>query len=158
VGVVGSVTTAGRLVPFHVVAIGVAWSFVPVIHALTVAVVARLARVRLPVVRAVELHMAGNGPYLLSFFFVGGVVLLSPDVASTFRWLLDTAILPVVAGATIFSGGLTTYAFHRTCGGSTRRRALLLLGAEWLVKVVLCLAWYGLIDNLAPQFLGERAP
>jgi hypothetical protein len=156
IGAAGAFTTAGRLVPAHVAFVAAAWCFVPVIQAATAAAVSRRAQARLPVARAVELHMAGNGPYLVFFFALSAVVLFAPDVRAAFGALLSWGVLPAMVVAMLASGSLTSYAFYRVCGESSRRRALALLGVEWLLKVSLCVAWYALIDNLAPQFLGPR--
>jgi hypothetical protein len=80
VGVVGAFTTAGRLVLVHVLSIAAAWSFVPVIQAITVAFVARRCSKRLPALRAIDLHMAGNGPYFAFFLSLTAVILFAPDV------------------------------------------------------------------------------
>lgn len=157
VGVVGSIATAGRLVAAHIVWIAVAWIFVPVIHALTVAATLRACPKKLPPTRAIELHMAGNGPYLAFFFALALVIVASSDVARSFGWLVESLVLPLAGALTLFGGAVTSYAFYRVCGAASVRRALGLLVAEWAVKVLLCLAWYAFIDNLAPQFLGARA-
>lgn len=156
IGVVGSLTTVGRLVGAHVLSIAAAWIFVPAIHAAMVAVTRRLSPTRLPAARAIELHMAGNGPYLALFFGLAVVVVVSPDVAGTFRWLIDTKVLPLAVLLTLLWASVTSYAFYRTCAGAHPRRAIVLLAAEWVLKVVLCLVWYASIDNLAPQFFGPR--
>ena len=100
--------------------------------------------------------MAGNGPYALFFFALSAVVLFAGDVAAAFRSLLSWGILPVAVVAMLGGGSLTSYAFYRVCGGESRKRAFALLGIEWLLKVSLCLVWYQLMDNLAPQFFGPR--
>ncbi|NUO53888.1 MAG: hypothetical protein HOV80_34015 [Polyangiaceae bacterium] len=156
IGVTGAITTAGRLVPAHVLLVAAAWAFVPVLQIATVAAVSRRCTRSMTVARAVDLHMAGNGAYAGFFFALSAVVLFAPDVADAFSRLLSWAILPVAIVAMLFGGSLTSYAFYRVCGGDSRKRALVLLLIEWLLKVSLCLVWYHLMDNLAPQFLGQR--
>jgi hypothetical protein len=130
VGVTGAITTAGRLVPAHVALIALAWSFVPVLQAITAAVVSRRSTNRLPIARAIELHLAGNGPALLFFFALAALVLLAPDVGGAFRWLLARGVLPAAVVATLTGGAVTSFAFYRVCGGDSRRRAFALLGLE----------------------------
>ncbi len=154
--VVGSLTTAGRFVAGHLLGIALAWSFVPMLQAVTIAITSRLAPKRLSLARAVELHMAGNGPYLAFFIGVAAVILGARDVSATFAWLVDSYVLASAGGAMIFGGAVTSYAFYRSCTGATRRRALGLLAVEWVVKVGITLAWFAAMDNLAPQLLGPR--
>jgi len=151
-----TVTTAGRLVPSHLVLVALAWSFLPVLQALVVGFVSRRTKARLAVLDAVALHMAGNGPYLLFLLSLAAVVLVAPDVAGAFGWLMSSRVLPALGVLTIAAAAVTSFAFYRVCGGESRRRALGLLGVEWLAKIALLVAWYALIDNLAPQFLGPR--
>lgn len=156
IGVAGAITTAGRLVPAHLLLVALAWVFVPVLQAATVAAVSRSSTRKMTIARAVDLHMAGNGSYAVFFFALSALVLVAPDVAGAFSRLLSWGILPLAIVAMVFGGSLTSYAFYRVCGEDSRRRALSLLAIEWLLKVSLCLVWYHLMDNLAPQFLGQR--
>lgn len=155
-GCVGSLVAAGRLVAFHVLFIAVAWSFAPWIQSLTVGVVSRLCRETISVPRAIELHMAGNGPWLALFIALSGVLLFSSDVAATLGWLLGTSVLLIAGLLTILGGLLTGFAFYRVCGRCGARRAVALVGLEALLRTLLVLGWYASIDNLAPQFLGAR--
>lgn len=157
VAVAGSFTTAGRLVPFHFVSIAMAWLFVPAIHALIVGSTRLGCPTRPPLPRAIELHMAGNGPYLALFLFLSAIVALAPDPGAAFRWLLSTSVLMVIVLLAIVGGSITSFAFYRVCGEASRRRAAALLFFEWAVKVLLCVAWYAAIDNIAPQFFGPRS-
>jgi hypothetical protein len=156
IGAAGAITTAGRLVPAHVVLVAAAWAFVPVLQMATVAATSRRSTRPIAVARAIDLHMAGNGVYAIFFFALSAIVLFAPDVAAAFGALLSWGILPLAIVGMLAGGSLTSYAFYRVCGGESRRGALALLGIEWLLKVSLCLVWYHLIDNLAPQFLGPR--
>lgn len=158
VAVVGSLTTAGRFVAGHLLVIAAAWSFVPMLQGLTIAITSRLAPKRLTLARAVELHMAGNGPYLVFFVALAAIILGARDVSATFAWLVDSYVLAFAGGAMIFGGAVTSYAFYRTCTGAGRRRALGLLAIEWVVKVGLTLTWFATMDNLAPQLFGPRGP
>lgn len=155
-GCVGSLVAAGRLVAFHVLFIGVAWGFAPLIQGVTVGVASRLCTRRMGVARAVSLHMAGNGPWLAFFIALAGLLLFSSDVAATLGWLFGTSILLISGLLTIVAGLLTSFAFYRVCGACGTRRAVALVGLEALLRVVLVLGWYASIDNLAPQFLGAR--
>ena len=156
IGAVVAITTAGRLVPAHVALVAIAWSFVPALQALVVSFVSRRTTKRLGLAEAIDLHMAGNGPYLAFLLSIAGVVLLAPDVRAAFGWLMGSRVLPAIGIATVAGAMLTSFAFYRVCGGDRPRRALALLGVEWLAKAALLVAWYALIDNLAPQFLGPR--
>jgi hypothetical protein len=157
VAVAGSLTTAGRVVPLHFVSIAMAWLFVPAIHALVVTATRLACPKKLPLARAIGLHMAGNGPYLALFLLLSAIIAVLPDPGAALRWLLSTSVLLVVVLAAIVGGSITSFAFYRICGEATRGRAAALLFFEWVVKVLLCIAWYASIDNIAPQFFGPRS-
>jgi hypothetical protein len=54
-------------------------------------------------------------------------------------------------------GGFIAWAFVREVLKLTAARALGVLLAEWVLRLVLLLGWYGLMNNLLPQALGIRS-
>jgi hypothetical protein len=158
-GVVTSLTSSGRVLPHHVVFSGAAWSFVPLLQIILVTTTWLIDRRRRPWASAVELHFAGNGPYLLLLLGLACMTMLPPDVGTLFAWLLGSGVLPGLAILTLLWGATTSFAFYRVVYGRSRLSAAGLLGVEWALKLLLVFGWYHSLDNLVPQFIGPaRTP
>lgn len=152
-----SLTTSGRLLPIHFLASPIAWAFVPTIQLASVAIVwGVLARRRIPLVRALGLHLAGNGPWMLFMLGMTAAVLLSPDVGATFLFLLDTPALAIVLVVVIVHGMVTGLAFWREGVGLKGGMASVAVAVEYTSRIALFLLWFAQIDNLVPEFSGAR--
>ena len=144
-----SVTREPRLE--HVLLSAAAWAFVPIIQLASTCVLG-LALRRRDLASLCDLSFAGNGPHVVSATLIA--------LLSCFE--LDGALLrygPVVGVAMLgqLYGGLLAWAFAREVLKLTPARALMALLAEWLLRVLLLIGWYGLMNNLLPQALGIRS-
>jgi hypothetical protein len=119
-----SLTSAGRLVAFHVASTMVFWAFIPAVQAAVFLVTLRVVGGR-PASRAaaLALYFAGHGPWMVLFLLLAGVCLFVPDVYATMTWLLRRGVIPVLLLVTIAWSGLLTFACFRAGVGMTRRRA-----------------------------------
>lgn len=150
--VVVSLTTAGRLVPSHLVSAFLAWSFVPAIQLVAASLGIHVARRGLDLRRVLSIYAAGNGPWLLVFTIVPAAMVLAPETAVSF-WI-ERGLVPIVVGGALLAGVWLTYVFHRAALGVGALRALAATAVDLAVKVLLSLAWFQVMDNLVPQFLG----
>ena len=144
-----SVTREPRLE--HVLLSGAAWAFVPIIQLASTCVVG-LALRRRDLAALCDLSFAGNGPHVVSAMLIA--------VLSCFE--LHGPLLrygPIVGLAMLgqLYGGFIAWAFVREVLKLTAARALGVLLAEWVLRLVLLLGWYGLMNNLLPQALGIRS-
>ena len=147
-----SLTTAGRLVPWHVVSGFVAWSFIPAIQLIGASIGVHVARRGLDLRRVLSIYSAGNGPWLVVFTVIPAAMVLWPGTALSF-WI-ERGVLPFVIGAALLFGVWLTYLFHRTVLEVGARRAIVATCVDLVVKVALSLAWFQAMDNLIPQLLG----
>lgn len=155
--IAGSVAliTAGRL-PIHlVVGTAVFWSMVPVLQVLMVLGGHAVSNRRMPRMRAIGLHMAGNAPMLLWLLLCAGLCLFAPNVYEAFSWALRPIIAPALLLALVY-GSVLSFAFYRSALEQSRARAALSLFVEIVLKVGLVVAWYMALDNIVPQLSGSR--
>ncbi|MBK7398301.1 MAG: hypothetical protein IPJ34_18910 [Myxococcales bacterium] len=150
-----SLTTAGRLVPFHVASIVVTWGFVPAWQAL--AVLAGHAVARSPRSRrdALGLYFAGHAPWQLLLLLVAGVCVLVSDPAAVGAFALRRGILPALVLSTAFAGILLTHASYRAGHALPRGRAIAATLTFYLVYVGGIVGWYLAQGQLQP-LLGYR--
>jgi len=98
-----SLTIGGRVMPRLVADAVLSFAFVPIVEIAAFAVVFRTGRSSLPFRRGVDLHFAGNGPWLLWIILVGALSVALPP-RTFLRWmdpLLLSALLPAVWCAVI---------------------------------------------------------
>lgn len=155
IGTMVSFTAAGRLTVPLVLNAMIAWAFVPVFQILVVTVTYFVLRPRTGLVRALSLHLAGNGPLLLFCLVPSAVVLFPTHVYDAFSFLLDKRILPGIMVAAFVWGGVLSAAYYRVGLGISRWRTALVTFIDVIVKWVLVLAYYLSIDNIVPQFVGK---
>lgn len=155
--IAGSVAliTAGRL-PIHLV-VGTAafWGMVPVLQALMILGGHAVSNRRMPRLRAIGLHMAGNAPMLLWLVLCAGLCLFAPNVYEAFSWALRPIIAPGLILAFVY-GSVLSFAFYRSALEQSRSRAALSLLVELVLKIGLVVAWYMALDNIVPQLSGSR--
>ena len=112
VGAFVSLTSAGRLVAFHLISTMAFWAFLPLVQAGVFVAVLRVVRPpRPPPARGLHLYFAGHGPWMALFLILAGVCLLAPDVAATMAWLLGSGVLPGLLLVTVAWSALITYAW-----------------------------------------------
>ncbi len=147
-----SMTTAGRLVPSHLVLGLVAWSFVPAIQLVAASLGIHVAHRGLDLRRVLSIYAAGNGPFLVLLSVVPAAMVLVPG--SAFSFWIELGALPAAIGVALLLGVWLTYLFHRVALGVSPGRAALATTVDLVSKVLLSLAWFAGMDNLVPQFLG----
>jgi hypothetical protein len=108
-----SLTSAGRLVWYHVLFAMIAWGFVPALQILFVALSMRIFGSEVPLRRAIDLFYTGYAPWLFFLLALAGLCAFAPDPWHTFERLLDVGVLfgafLVVSGWSI----LLTFAFFK---------------------------------------------
>lgn len=154
-GVFVSLTTAGRLVPFHVASIMLMWAFVPAWQALAVLAGRAVGRSAVPVRHSLGLYYAGHAPWLLLLLLVAGVCVLAPDPAAVGAFALRRGVLPALVLSAAFAGILSTHASFRAGHGLPRGRAIAATCTFYLVYVGGIVAWYLAQGQLQP-LLGYR--
>jgi hypothetical protein len=152
VGAFVSLTTAGRLVAFHVLSTMVFWSFVPLVQAGVFVVVLRVIRPpRRPPAQGLALYFAGHGPWMVFFMLIAGICLMAPDVAATMTWLLRTGVLPGLMLATIVWSALLTYACFRVGVGLARGRAAAATALFYAGFSGVIVGYYLAMNEIQPQ-------
>jgi hypothetical protein len=151
IGVFVSITSAGRLVAFHVVGTMVFWSFLPLIQGAVFAVVVRLVAPRFGVKPALALHFRGYAPWHLFLLAVAGVCLFAPDVAATMTALLRVGVLPGLLVATWIASGLLTFACFRSGIGLPRGLSIAATALYYLGYVITIVSYYLAMNQIQPQ-------
>lgn len=144
-----SITTAGRVVPWHLVGVAVSWSFLFALQAIALRVSLAAGRAHTPFARAYALYLAGHGPWWLLLTSVAAVCLVARDVAAVFRALLSSGALPAMLLATVLWGAVITHTLMRAVC-PTRGRAALATAAFYATLVALIVGWYVATDELPP--------
>ena len=149
-----SLTTAGRLVAFHVVGTMISWSFVPAVQALVFALVLRLLdppRARSGLVPALSLYFTGHGPWLIFLLLVAGICLFVPDVYTTMMRLLGSGVLPLAMLGIIVWSMVTTFACFRAGIGFSRGRASAATALFYMGFTVVIVGYYLAMNQIQPQ-------
>jgi hypothetical protein len=154
VGAFVSLTSAGRLVAFHVASAFVFYLFAPVVQAASIALATRAVAPAASVPRALSLYFSGFLPWKLLLLFVAIVPLVAPDAYEGFIWILRTGILPGSMLVTIGYSVALTYAGFRAGLELSRPRALAATAIHYVVFVGLIVGWYVVTNQLPPQFPG----
>ncbi len=146
-----SITSAGRLVAFHVASTMVFWSFAPLAQLAVFASVTRLLAPTFSPGRALSLYLGGHGPWLLLMTLIAGVCLLAPDVYAAARWMLDHGVLPGLLLVATLWAGVLTFACFRAGIGLSRARAALATGLFYLGYVGVIVGYYLVTNQIQPQ-------
>ena len=147
-----SLSSAGRLVAFHVVSTMAFWAFVPLVQAAVFLVVLRLVGApRRPPAHGLDLYFAGHGPWLLFLNGLAGVCLVAPDVYAAMTWLLRSYVLPGLMLGTIAWSGLLTYACFRAGLGLPRGRAGAATALFYLGFSGVIVGYYLAMNEIQPQ-------
>jgi len=143
-----SLTSAGRLVWYHLLFPAVAWSFAPLFQALWVALVSRGAPRALPLGRRLDLYFRGQAPWYLWMLFIAGLCLFTPHARLAFEAL--TPVVVVTLLATFVASGLLTYAYFRAALGFSRWAATARTGAFYLLYGGGGVVYFLATDQLIP--------
>lgn len=150
-GVFVSLTTAGRVVPAHVVGTALMWSFLPALQALALRVALAAGRSDAPFRATLSRYYAGHGPWYALLLATAGVCLFAPEVGKAFRWLLQSGVLPAALLATLLWGGVVQAALLRSVCPTRARTALAM--TSFYVTLGGCIAgWYVAAGALLPLF------
>lgn len=151
IGAFVSITSAGRLVTFHVAGTMAFWSFLPLIQGLVFGAVVRLVAPKQSVKAALALHFRGYALWHLFLLAVSGVCLFAPDVAAAMTALLSTGVLPGLLVATWVGSGVLTFACFRSGIGLSRARASAATALYYLGYVGTIVAYYLAMNQIQPQ-------
>lgn len=151
IGAFVSITSAGRLVAFHLVGTMVFWSFLPLIQGAVFASVTRLVAPEEPLGSALALHFRGYAPWHLFLLAVAGVCLFAPDVAAAMTTLLRAGVLPGLLVATWIGSGVLTFACFRSGIGLSRRRASAATALYYFGYVSAIVGYYLAMNQIQPQ-------
>jgi hypothetical protein len=151
-GAVVSLLTAGRIVPFHVVSVPLAWSFVFFLQIGAVFVATRLFARRRSFAHAVDLLFVGQAPWSLLLLAVTGALLFAPSAYAAFGFMMQSgALIGGMLAAIAYSAWLTL-ACYRAGLGLGWGRAL----AAWLLHYLCyggCIVGYFLATNQIQSML-----
>ncbi|MDB4938218.1 MAG: hypothetical protein JWP87_5190 [Labilithrix sp.] len=140
-----SLTATGRLAPIELVSGMVSFAYVPVVHAIAVAVATRSVAREVRVTRAFALYAEGYGPWYLLMLLVAGGSLFAPAparlLASVGGWMLLVALL---------WGGVLTFACFRSGLALSRRRAATATALHYVIVAGLVLGYFLAAGQLLP--------
>lgn len=151
-GLLSSVSITRAPLASHWLASTVSWLFVPVVQVIVLTALVTAMGRRPDTRRLLGLSLAGNGPQLVAALLAAAWSLVPVDGAG----LRYGPIAAMIVGA-IGWGAALEVAFFRAALGRSRRAAILLVIAEWALRIAIVLGWFAFMNNLAPQFLGRRA-
>jgi hypothetical protein len=147
-----SLTTAGRLVAFHVASVMAFWAFIPAVQAGAFLLALHVARAT-PASRsrALALYFAGHGPWMLFFLLLAGVCLFAPDVRAAITWLLRSYVLVALLLGTIAWSGVLTYACFREGLALARGRAARATAVFYAAFSATIVGYYLAMNEIQPQ-------
>lgn len=154
IGAFVSLTTAGRLVAFHVASTMLFWSFVPIVQAAVFAAALALAAPRAKRPRlapALALYFTGHGPWMILFWLVAGVCILAPDVYGAMMWLVRGGPMLALLVGTIAWSGVITFACFRSGVGLSRRRAGAATAIFYAGFTAVIVGYYLAMNEIQPQ-------
>ena len=145
IGAFVSLTATGRLSAFELVSGIISFSYVPVVHVISLAIALRLVAREVKLPRAYALYAEGYGPWFVFMLLAAGGSLLLPEPA---RLLSRTSGL--LMSGTFVWGGVLTFACFRSGLALSRLRAALALGIHYLVVTALVLSFFLAAGQLLP--------
>jgi hypothetical protein len=149
-----SLTTAGRLVAFHVASVFLTWAFLPLLQALAVTLAVRTAAPKASIRRALALYFTGHAPWFFWMLIIAFVPLVVGDVYKTMGILLRFGVVPALLLAAIGWGGVLTYAAFRAGLDLSRARAAGATAIFYLAFVGSILGYYLATNQIQPQWPG----
>ena len=152
-GVFVSLTTAGRLVWFHLLGAAFAWSFVPALQIFWLWWVVRIWAPGQSWPKAVDLFFVSQAPWLVFLTAMGGVCIFTPDTWRALEWLLMSGILPGALVLTLAWGILVTHACFRAGFGLEPLRAALATASWYSGYAGSLLLYYWATGQLPPLLL-----
>ncbi|MBX3225923.1 MAG: hypothetical protein KIT84_29895 [Labilithrix sp.] len=144
-GAMVSVSATGRFAPAELVLAMVSFAWLPLVHAISLALVVRVFARAAPWRRALAFYLEGVGPWLLLFLFFTGTVLFAPHPERPAFLFFG----PMLLGAAIWSMVLS-YAMFRAGLGLARRAAAFANVTFWVTNHVLILGYFLAVGQLWP--------
>lgn len=145
-----SITTAGRVVFAHLAWSMLAWSFLPALQCVALAVALRGVTPDRSRRAAFSMLLLGTVPWLLLLLCIAGVCLLAPHVASVLFALLRSGALPAALLAALTWGMTLTVALFRGGLGLSRRATARCALRYYASLAAMILAWYAAVGQLLP--------
>ena len=152
IGLAIAISSSGRPTLWLVLGSAVAWSFVPALHAVSVALVTlTLARGRLRPGRSVDLYFMGLLPWSMWLLGIAALASSTPPAREAAVWstMLFTAPAPFIWGR------IVTFAFFRRALGLSRRRSLAAVALNLAIVWGAVLAFFLLSGQLWPRIVGR---
>lgn len=141
-----AVSTAGRLVPFHVASTFVTWAFVPILQALAVAIATHVTVGRIYIRRAIGLYFAGHGPWLVFLMLVASACIFVPEPQRLFAALPVGLVIAFVWGVVITVGFFTR---GLGLGRARGAKAIAIFYAVWILSLA---TWYVALGQVQTLF------
>lgn len=144
-GALVSFSATGRFAPLEALLAAVSFSWLPLVHAISIAVVVRVFRRNFGWRRAYAFYLQGIGPWLVIFIvFIGAIVLTPhPERPHLVLWT------PLVAAAAVWSVVLS-YALFRAGLDLPRGRAMAATALFWVSNHILILGYFLAVGQLWP--------
>jgi len=156
-GVFVALSTAGRLVLWHVALAFVFWAFVPLYQSLAAALTVRLFKRDADLAKSVDLFYMGHGPWYALLAFLVAVCFAAPEVYEAFRFLAISFILPGLVLGTMGLATVLTYAFFRSALGLSRGRSFMAMVTYYGLLMLAMGSWYLFTGQLLPALPGGAA-
>ena len=148
-------STAGRLVWYHVLPTLLFWAWLPALQVVGVLAVRALMRpVDLGVPDAVDRFFVSQVPWYVLFSLVSAVCLFSGDVFPTFGALAGSGALPIAFLATMIWGGYLTLACFRAGYGLSWVKSIIATVVFYAVHAGGILTFFVLTDQVQPLLAG----
>jgi hypothetical protein len=154
IGAFVSLTSAGRLVAFHVASSMVFWSFAPALQSVAVTLALRTVAPGVDVRRALALYFSGHAPWMILLVALAAAPIVAPNTYVTMTWLFRSGVIPVAFLGAIAWGGILTYACFRTGLGLARGQAIKATALFYAAYVGSILGYYLATNQIQPQFPG----
>lgn len=145
IGAFVSITATGRLAPLETLSATVAFSWLPLSHAIATAVTLRVLARNVSFARAYGLFLEGVGPWLLVFSFLSGACLFAPQPARPVFSLL----FPLLVVGSVWSV-VILFALFRAALEMPRARAALATALFYVVMLGFVIGYYFAMGQLWP--------
>jgi hypothetical protein len=152
IGLVMAISASGRPTLRLVLGSGVAWSFIPALHVVSVALVMlTLARGRLPLVRALDLYFMGLLPWSLWLLSIAALASFTPPQREAQLWTIVLLTVPVP----VVWARIVTFAFFRRALGLSRTRSVASVVLNVAIVWGSILGFFVLSGQLWPRIVGR---
>jgi hypothetical protein len=152
IGLAIAISASGRPTLRLVLGSAVAWSFVPALHAASVALITlTLGRGRLRSGRAIDLYFMGLLPWSGWLLVIAALASFTPPARDAAVWSTVLFTAPV-----LFTWSrIVTFAFFRRALGLSRRRSLAAVALNVAIVWGAILAFFLLSGQLGPRIVGR---